>query len=258
MKRILVVAALAVGLAIPAWGQDFDAGLAAHERGDVATAFKHWEPLAERGHAEAQYGLGDLYHGGWGDVPQDCYAAARWYRKAAEQGLAEAQYALGGMYDDSYFSDCDDDPYPQDDYVKAMQWYRLAAEQGDVYGQLALGLMYENGEGVPQDDAEAAKWYRSAAEQGYTRAQYKLGVMYFKGWGVRQDYVEAHKWVNLAVTIGLEEEAHKWVNLAVTIGLEEEDMPASIGVRNRMAEKLTGEQIAEAQRLAREWQPKAE
>ena len=36
MKRLLVVAALSVGLAIPAWGQDFDAGFAAYDRGDYA------------------------------------------------------------------------------------------------------------------------------------------------------------------------------------------------------------------------------
>ncbi len=49
MKRFLVVGALAVGLAMPAWGQDFDAGFAAAERGDFATALRNWRPLAERG-----------------------------------------------------------------------------------------------------------------------------------------------------------------------------------------------------------------
>ncbi len=44
MMRLFVVAALAVGLAMPASGHDFDAGLAAYERGDYAAALKEWKP----------------------------------------------------------------------------------------------------------------------------------------------------------------------------------------------------------------------
>ena len=59
---------------------------------------------------------------------------------------------------------------PQDD-AEAVRWYRLAAEQGDATAQYNLGLMYDEGEGVPQDDAEAVRWYRLAAEQGDASAQ---------------------------------------------------------------------------------------
>ncbi len=96
MKRLLVVAALAVGLAMPAWGQDFDAGLAAYERGDYAAALKEWKPLAEQGYAAAQFNLGAMYDNGQG-VPQDDAQAVQWYRLAAEQGMAEAQNNLGVM-----------------------------------------------------------------------------------------------------------------------------------------------------------------
>ncbi len=54
MQRLVIVAALAVGLAMPAWGQDFDAGLAAYERGEYAVALEEWKPLAEQGDADAQ------------------------------------------------------------------------------------------------------------------------------------------------------------------------------------------------------------
>jgi uncharacterized protein len=30
--------------------------------------------------------------------------------------------------------------------------------------------MYDNGEGVPENDAEAVKWFRKAAEQGLARS----------------------------------------------------------------------------------------
>jgi len=49
---------------------------------------------------------------------------------------------------------------------------------------------------------------------------------------VAQDYVQAHMWLNLAAAQGQEE--------AVTD-------------RDKIAEKMTSEQIDQAQRLAREW-----
>ena len=80
---------------------------------------------------------------------------------------------------------------------------------------------------------------RLAAEQGNAAAQYNLGVMYNNGRGVPQDYVQAHKWLNLAASRTTPEKA-------------EDYRPA----RDEVAEQMTTSQIAEAQRLAREWQPK--
>ena len=69
---------------------------------------------------------------------------------------------------------------PEND-AEAVRWYRLAAEQGYASGQYNLGLMYDLGEGIPEDDAEAVRWYRLAAEQGNASAQYNLGNIYFNG-----------------------------------------------------------------------------
>jgi len=115
----------------------------------------------------------------------------------------------------------------------------MAAEQGDDKAQLKLGSMYEIGQGVPQDDAEAAKWYRMAAEQGVATVQYNLGVMYNNGQGVPQDSAEAHKWVNLAASRSQGEDLEKFAKTRVAL-----------------AERMTPSQIAEAQRLAREWKAK--
>ena len=100
--------------------------------------------------------------------------------------------------------------------------------------------MYDYGRGVPQDYAEAAKWYRRAAEQGNANSQYNLGVMYAEGQGVSQDYVLAHLWLNLAVS------------RATKPDLQE----PGTKMRNYLASQMTSAQIAEAQRLAREWKPK--
>jgi len=61
-------------------------------------------------------------------------------------------------------------------------------------------------------------------------------VMYENGWGVRQDYVIAHMWFNLGATGG--------------------DRGAA---RNRdvVAAKMTAAQVADAERLAGEWEPKS-
>jgi TPR repeat protein len=96
----------------------FDEGKAAAERGDYATALKEWQPLADRGDAAAEHGLGVLYTNGWG-LPQDYWAAEKWFRKAADQGFAKAQYSLGIMYHKGLGV--------RQDFAEAMRWYRLAA-----------------------------------------------------------------------------------------------------------------------------------
>ena len=150
----------------------------------------------------------------------------------AEQGDAGAQSNLGVMYTNGQGVLQDDE--------EAVKWYKEAAEQGHAGAQSNLGISYANGQGVPQDDGEAVKWFREAAEQGHAGAQSNLGVMYDKGLGVAQDYVQAHKWYNLAASQSTGEDREKYVRN-----------------RDRVAGSMTSEQIAEAQRLAREWKPKS-
>jgi TPR repeat protein len=148
-------------------------------------------------------------------------------RAAADRGDATAQFNLGTMYTLG--------EGVAQDHAEAVRWYRLAAEQGNAEAQYNLGVMYAYGHGVPQNYAEAAKWYRLAAEQGNAEAQTNLGVMYANGEGVLLDDTLAHMWSNLAAARG-----------------------NSLAAENRakVAERMTREQIAKAQWLAREWQPK--
>ena len=89
--------------------------------------------------------------------------------------------------------------------------------------------MYRDGTGVPQDYKHAVKWDRLAAGQGNARAQFNLGASYNNGEGIPQDYVQAHMWLNLAGASG-----HKSASES----------------RDKTGKRMTGEQIAEAQRLA--------
>ncbi len=116
---------------------------------------------------------------------------------------------------------------------------RTQAEQGVAEAQFGFGFVYLEGlVGVLQNDGEAGRWFRLAADQGYAPAQYNLGSMYANGQGVPQDYVEAHMWFNLAAA---------WSS--------GEDRVVYVRNRDLAAERMTPEQIAEAQRRAREWTP---
>jgi TPR repeat protein len=66
-------------------------------------------------------------------------------------------------------------------------------------------------------------------------AQYNIGSMYASGRGVPQDYVAAHMWFSLSAA-------------------QDDDDAAKN--RDIIAQRMTLAQIAEAQRLAREWRPK--
>jgi TPR repeat protein len=144
---------------MPAMGsaQDFDAGQAAFDANDYATALREWEPLAEQGNARAQVKLGLMYRKGNG-VPQDYAEAAIWYKKAAELGDAKGQVILGIAYSSGL-------GVPQD-YAEAAKWYRKAAEQGDAGAQDLLGRMHARGEGLPQDYATAHMWLNLASGNG--------------------------------------------------------------------------------------------
>ena len=122
--------------------------------------------------------------------------------------------------------------YQKGDHDAALREWRPLAEQGNDGAQLNLGFMYDNGFGVSQDYKEAIKWYRRAAEQGNDRAQYNLGLMYDNGDGVSQDYVQAHMWYDIA------------------------GVAVAVKYRDFVAREMTPAQVAEAQRLAREWMRK--
>ncbi len=230
---------------------------------DYKEAVKWYRLAAGQGDSDAQFFLGLMYEYGQG-VPQDYKEAVKWYRLAATHGYGAAQNRLGVMYEFGK-------GVPQDD-KQAVKWYRLAAEQGKREAQFNLGLMYEMGQGVPQDEKQAVKWYRKAAEQGNSEAQYFLGHMYMKGRGVPQDDKQAVKWYRLAAEQGKREaqfnlglmykmgqgvpqdyvQAHMWVNLASANGDVE-----TVKFRDRLAEEMTPQQLAEAQRLAGQWKKKS-
>jgi len=98
MKKMTATICLTIAVLLGSVGNsesaDFQRSLSAHDRGDYATALREWKPLAEQGHATAQYNnLGLMYAEGQG-VPKNNETAVKWYRLAAEQGDAAAQHEM--------------------------------------------------------------------------------------------------------------------------------------------------------------------
>ena len=73
-----------------------------------------------------------------------------------------------------------------------------------------------------------------AADQGSPPAQFLLGDMYADGRGVPKDYVAAYEWYHISLAHGMESASER---IAVLAG------------------RMSSAQIADAQRLSRDWKP---
>ena len=165
---------------------------------------------------------------------RDFATAVQLLRPLANAGNAAAQTQLGIMY-----SNAEGVPYS---CAEAQKWYLKAVDQNYAEAKNELGRMYFiGGDGVPMNTTQALTLFRKSAEQGFAGAQNNLGLMYLKGEGVTQDYVEAHKWFNLA---------------ASRLPVSSDDRYKALKNRDDVAARMTPQQIAEAQKLAREWKPK--
>jgi TPR repeat protein len=81
------------------------------------------------------------------------------------------------------------------------------------------------------------RWYRRGADQDDVDSQVARALAYADGLGVPQDFIEAHKWYNVAAS------RVKYADIRSDL----------IKRRDDMATKMTASQIADAQKLAREW-----
>jgi TPR repeat protein len=140
---------------------DLGRGVAAYQRGDYRAALAEWRPLADAGHADAQFYLGFLYENGRG-VAADDRAAVDWYRRAAEQDHREAAKRLALIN----FAG----RHMWTSKLQAVKWFRRAAELGEAESQGFTGVIFREGWGVAPDPVEALKWFILAAEQGHAKA----------------------------------------------------------------------------------------
>ncbi len=275
MGRMIALACLVLA-SVNSWqakADPFQDATWAYEAGDYETAAKLWRPLAQMGDDRAQMILGIMYQEGTG-VAQNPVRAHMWHNLAAangnekarawrdklfsqltlaqtaeaqelakqwsknhpggvrlailppvgQRGSAQSRFELGVMYDEGRGA--------IQDFAEALNWYGLAAEQGHAGAQRNLGRMYLDGKGLARSHQEAARWLALASDQGDGEAQVILGGMYRQGQGVAVDPVKAHMWFNLSAA---------------------NDNKAARALRDSIAKDMTAAQIAQAQKLAREW-----
>lgn len=227
---------------------------------DPTTAIQYFMRAVDDGHVEAHVRIGELLLGNEGFEPRP-NEAVRHFRVAAEEGSADAQFALARAYREGWGGT---DPDPDE----AVRWCQRAAESGHegamttlrewaeeerlaaAQYQMAMnyleGLRPEgDGPSVPSiapDEGRAVGLLREAAADGHADARYRMGTLYAEGRGVSRDPVAAHMYYRLAAAPPAQ---------AGDSALRERADER----RRELEERMTAEQIEEAERRAREWEP---
>lgn len=184
--------------------------------------------LANSGDTRAQMLLGVMYLIGEG-VTKDSSVAIQWlqlcdFGAAPDSGAA---FLLGDIYQEG-------NGVPKD-MKTAIFWYRRAAELGDIHSLSWLGQIYMFGDGVPKDAGAGLIYLQRGAIQGDRDSMSLLGLLYESGDGTPKDLVTAYMWFNLGAARGSESAKQS---------------------RDSVEKRMTLDQVAEAQKLSREWKPK--
>jgi TPR repeat protein len=215
--KIILQVILAFTLSVtPVFGDTIQDGIDAYERDDRQSAKKILTPFAEEGNEVAQYYLGMMHIG-------SSEKRFKWFTLSANQGYAKSMVMLAWHYK---IDNCD----------KALKWIHLAVSKKSADAYDELGVWYYQGTCVPRNDKEAIRLYHLAANKGSTNAQDNLGKLYYFGDMVPQDYVLAHKWFNISSS-----------KASKSVVFDPSEW------RRKVQKLMTPNQIAEAQKLAREW-----
>lgn len=108
------------------------------KNGNFAEAYYLWRPLAEAGDPSAQYGIGWMYHNGYGLSIND-KKAYEWWSQAAAQNYIEAVFSIGTLYQFGYGA-------LKKDMKIALGYYLMATVAGHEESQLILQTMLNRGD----------------------------------------------------------------------------------------------------------------
>lgn len=238
--RFGVVLALLVAVGSTAQGDALQDGAAAFANRDSATALRLLAPLAATGDPIAFCMVTVLEDRARGRVAYDADAMAATC-SAAAGGDAAAEFALAGNYRTGLIL--------TRDAAKAATLTARAAEQGLPVAQKVLGDLYAEGAGVPRDFATACRWWGRAALQGESsEAARNFGKCHLTGTGVPPSEIEALTW---------------WLIAKRNARQDTDGLPGWVFQSEADADRLTAalmerlpaDEVAEAQRRARAWQP---
>lgn len=206
---------------------NYDAGIAAYERGHYEVALYDFEQRAMKGDGDrlAEFYLGYMYKHGKG-VAQDLEKAVEWYRKAAERGYVPAinDYAVATLEQSARFEEkvtrsiksfVEGDEAVlrlknEAEFLRknvrepTVRFLQSLAEYGNPTTQFNLGILciYDY-DGLPEDLKKPEEWFQKAATQGHVPAQYYLARTYEEGLGgVTPDLEKAVEWYTKAAKRG--------------------------------------------------------
>jgi TPR repeat protein len=160
-------------------------------------------------------------------------------------------------------------------YIQAYNLYKKLAEKGLARAQYDLGYMYSQGQAVIQSDAQAMRWWKLAAAQGSAEALTSLGYLYMQ-MGTTDGIVEAKRVLLLSASLPAhtrasadaqrwlgvmdqrvnDYQALMWLNLAISYKNKDgkDIVETAQKIREEILSRMNSQQIAEAQKLAKECQ----
>ncbi|GHB31331.1 tetratricopeptide repeat protein [Salinicola rhizosphaerae] len=190
----------------------------------VSLLSKAWDS----GVVDAGYSLATLYYKG-ACVEKDIKKARALAEKTAEEGYLLSQRMVGRAYWGREWGDL----FPKN-MDKAIYWLGRAGGSGDSQSAGNLSYIYRGGHGVPKNEKKSFCWISKAAFSKFEKddfgVSFSLFAKYFEnGIGTDVDLVKAYKYYDLGGSAGVEG-------------------------KQRVAKKMTQEQIDEAIRQSQEWQ----
>lgn len=229
IKKYLALTLLAISSQVLA--ADMRDAEVARDRGDVKLAVKIWTELAEKGDPLASVYLGLQYLRGAGKGNKaDGKKAFYWFDKCA--ALIACQLQLAKLYDEGVGT--------TEDKQKALSLYKQVIDtdadwpDGKDEARVKAGLIYFTEKNY-RNNAEAERLFAIAAGHGDPKGFLWTGIMLERKQPAKDYYVEAYKFFYLANS-------------------KEKDYTA-IGEMQKLEQKMTNAEIAQAKKLAAEWKP---
>jgi len=159
----------------------------------------------------------------------------------AEKGDPQAQHLAGLVHIETH---------PSRINPQAIEWLSMAASQGKLFSVAALAGCYTDGRGVEKDMERGVGLMRAAADMGESFSQYRLGDLYRAPGGLPKDLAHTYAWH--AIMVASLPESPSVKNPAT----QAEMIEVTRSRLDRLAKKMTPEQIAEGERIAAQWRRK--
>ncbi|WP_419307031.1 tetratricopeptide repeat protein [Chromohalobacter israelensis] len=176
---------------------------------------------------DAGYALAAMYYSGE-CVDEDIEKSRRLAKETADAGYVLSQRMLGRAYWGREW-----EKLCSRNMQKAVYWLGKAGEAGDRQSAGNLAYIYKVGDGIEKDERKSFYWQKVSAFAKFSESPgigfYSLAEYYEKGVGTDVDLVKAYKYYDLSGSAGVDD-------------------------KQRIAKKMTQEQIDEAIRQSKAWQ----